>query len=65
MENPIKELLKEMPVLKLAEKTGLNPGTVRQLGRMSKEEVGNIRLSTVKILYDTIGVSLSDYYLDK
>lgn len=65
-ENPIKKLIQSgHTVYQLAEKTGMTHQALRVIARMTKDDIQNVRLGTVKKIYDSLGVSLYDYYMSK
>lgn len=63
MENPIKELLATNSVVSVARQTKLNQNTIRQISRMTIDDIGGVKMGTAMQIYDILGVDLWDYFM--
>lgn len=63
MENPIKELLVTNSVLVVAKQVKLNPNTVRQISRMTINDIGGVKMGTAMQIYEELGIDLWGYFM--
>lgn len=63
MENPIKELLAKSSVISAAKLMKLNPNTVRQISRMTVDDIGGVKIGTAMQIYELTGINLWEYFM--